>query len=136
MENGKKYNVLVIAFILMLGLIIYQNVRFNREMEYLYNRVSNMESNINRELNNLSYDISDKVESILSEQHNIASSFNSTYNGVDTKSGIVKTLIEFSLKQSDSDSKVYLNVSSQNNSNGLNYECISANGLNYSCEIQ
>ncbi|HHW31058.1 MAG TPA: hypothetical protein GXX20_05195 [Clostridiaceae bacterium] len=136
MENGKKYNVIVIALILILGLLIYQNVRLNREIEYLNNRVSNMESNINLELNNLIYGISDRVESILSEQQNIVSSFSSTYNGVDTKSGTVKTLIEFTLKQSDADSKVYLNVSSQNNSNGLNYECISANGLNYSCEIE
>ncbi|GMQ57213.1 hypothetical protein AN1V17_16080 [Vallitalea sediminicola] len=136
MENNKKYNVVVIGLILVIVLIINQNIKFKKEMEYLQSRVSNMESNINNGVNNLSDTISDKVETILNEQQNIVSNYKFTYNSVDTQTGIVKTLVGFTLKQSDADSKVYLNVSTQNNTTGKDYECVSTNGLNYTGKVE
>ena len=136
MENNKKYNVLILGLVVLVVLIAYQNVKFKREMEYLQNRISNMESNLNQGINNLSYTISNEVENLLNEQQNIVSNYKSTYNGIDTQKEIVKTLVEFTLKQSDADSKVYLNVSTQNNTKGKDYECVSTNGLAYSCEVE
>ncbi|GIP31204.1 hypothetical protein [Paenibacillus sp. J2TS4] len=136
MENNKKYNLIIIGLIGLVALMIYQNVKFKKEMEFLNSHVSNMELNLNNGMNNLSYTILNQVENLINEQQNMVSEYKSTYNSVDAQKGIVKSLVEFSLKQSDADSKVYLNVSTQNNPNGLDFECGSANGFSYACETE
>lgn len=136
MENSKKFNIVIIALIAVIGLLFYQNAKFKGEMDFLNSRVSTMESNINQGLNNISYRISDEVRQLLNESQNTVSDYKFTYNGVDTKAGIVKILVEFALKQSDAASKVYLNVSTQSNTKENDYECLSANGINYACEIE
>ena len=135
MESNKKYNIIIIALIAIVGLTIYQNVKFKGEMENLQNRVSSMESNINLGLNNLRYSISDEVGRLLNENQNIVSDYKFTYNGVDTKTGIVKAFVTFTLKQSDASSKIYLNISTQNDPKGNDFECLPANGVNYTCEV-
>lgn len=136
MENSKKNNIIIIALIAIVGLLFYQNAKFKGEMDFLQNRISTLESNINQGLNNISYRISDEVRQLLNESQNIVSDYKFTYNGVDTKTGIVKVMVEFALKQSDAASKVYLNVSTQSNTNENDYECLSANGINYTCELE
>ncbi len=136
MENGKKNNIIIIALIAIVGLLIYQNAKFKEEMDFLNSRISTMESNINQGLNNNSYRISDEVRQLLNESQNIVSDYKFSYNGVNTKTGIVKVLIEFTLKQSDAASKVYLNLSTQSNSNENDFVCLSANGINYTCELE
>jgi len=137
MENNKKYNIIIIAFIAITGLLFYQNAKFKAEMDFLQNRISAMESNINLGLNQISYRFSDEVRQLLNESQNEISDYKFSYKGVDTKKRIVKALAEFALKQSDASSKVYLNVSAeQSNTEGNDYECLSANGINYVCEIE
>ena len=136
MENGKKNNIIIIALIAIVGLLIYQNAKFMEEMDFLNSRISTMESNINQGLNNNSYRISDEVRQLLNESQNIVSDYKLSYNGVNTKTGIVKVLVEFTLKQSDAASKVYLNLSTQSNSNENDFVCLSANGINYTCELE
>lgn len=135
MENSKKYNLIIIALIAIVGLLFYQNVKFKGEMVTLQSRISAMESNINNELNYLRSGISNELERLINENQSIVSDYKFTYNGVDTKTGTVKALVEFSLKQSDAASKVYLNASAQSNAIESDYECMSVNGIDYTCEI-
>lgn len=136
MENNKKYNLVIIILIVIVVLLFYQNIKFKGEMDFLQNRVSAMEANINQGLNNINYRISDDITRLLNESQNIVSEYKFSYNGVDAKKGTVKALVEFALKQSDAASKVYLNMSAQNNTKGNDYECLSVNGVNYSCELE
>jgi Tfp pilus assembly major pilin PilA len=135
MENSKKYNLIIIALIAIVGLLFYQNVKFKGEMVTLQSRISAMESNINNELNYLRSGISNELERLINENQSIVSDYKFTYNGVDTKTGTVKALVEFSLKQSDAASRVYLNASAQSNAIESDYECMSVNGIDYTCEI-
>jgi len=137
MENNKKYNIIIIALIAIAGLLFYQNAKFKAEMDFLQNRISAMESNINLGLNQISYSLSDEVRQLMNEIQNEVSDYKFSYKGVDAKKGIAKVSVEFALKQSDASSKVYLNVSAeQGNTEGNDYECLSANGINYTCEIE
>lgn len=135
MENSRKYNLIIIALVAIVGLQFYQNAKFKGEMENLQSRISVMDSNINNGLNGLRYGISNEMERLINENQSMVSDYEFTYNGVDTKTGTVKALVEFSLKQSDAASKVYLNASTQSNAKENDYECMSANGINYTCEI-
>lgn len=135
MENSRKYNLIIIALIAIVGLLFYQNVKFKGEMVTLQSRISAMESNINNELNYLRSGISNELERLINENQSIVSDYRFIYNGVDTKTGTVKALVEFSLKQSDAASKVYLNASAQSNAIESDYECMSVNGIDYTCEI-
>ena len=136
MENSRKSNLIIFALIVIVGLQFYQNVKFKGEMEKLQSRISTMESSINSGLNHLRYSISNEMEMLINENQSMVSDFKFTYSGVDTKTGIVKGLVEFSLKQSDAASKVYLNASTQGNAKENDYECISANGINYTCKVE
>jgi hypothetical protein len=136
MEKNKKYNIIIIGLIVAIALIINHNIQLRREMGYLSNRITNMERNIYNGLDDLSDDISYSIENLLNEQKNLVTNYNFVYKGVDTKTGIVKAQIYFMLKQSDSNGSVNLNVSTQNNSTGKDYECVSTNGINYTCEVE
>ncbi|GKX28052.1 hypothetical protein SH1V18_05320 [Vallitalea longa] len=136
MDNNKKYNILIIGLIVIIILIIHQNTKFKEEVEFLENRLSSVESNLDNAINNMNNSISNEVKNLLKEQQNVVSDYKSTYNGIDTDKEIVNTLIEFTLKQTDGDSKVCLNISTHDETVGKEYECITTDGLNYSCQVE
>lgn len=136
MDNNKKYNILITGLIIVVILIIYQNTKFKKEIEYLQMSISNMGSNLDRAINNMSNSISNEVGNLLKEQENVVSDYKSTYKGIDTDKEIVKTLFEFTLKESDGDSKVCINISTHDDTAGKEYECMTTDGLNYSCQVE
>jgi len=133
-KTDKKMNAVIAGLLIIIAILIYQNAKFKKEMEYLQSRIVNIESSINSGISNLYYTIPERIESFFKEQQSIVTDFSYNYYGADMQNGTLKTIISFSLKQVDKDSKIYINVMSQDNTNGENYECESENGLDYTCK--
>lgn len=134
MESNKKLNNIIILLVVLLVLSIYQNIKVQREIIKIRHTISDMDNNVNFRMDNLRSLITNNF-SRLDEMHNIVSDYSSTYKSIDVQKGTVKTLVKFNLKQSDGESKVYLNVSKANNEQGKDYECTPTDGLNYACEV-
>lgn len=136
MEKDKKYYVIIVFFIVIVIMTINQNIRLKEEIQCIQNRLSNIEGNTESGLRNLRSAILNRMDYLLKKQQNTVSKYTYIYKGVEVKTDTVKTLIEFTLKQSDAKSKVYLNKSTLTNIDGEDYECLHVSGLNYICELE
>lgn len=134
MEETKKYNIIIVGLVILIFLSMYNGSKLTREIEHLQNRVSNIETGLNQSISSFNYTISEEIERLLDEQQNIVSDYRATYDGLNTQNETVRTLFEFSLKESEIDSKVYLSISTQDNMDKKDYDCTSVGALSYACE--